>query len=55
MLRFLVGLTMTEIAQVLDKQLGAVKALQRRGLEAIRADVERRAYPLEPSGALTST
>lgn len=36
MLRILADLTIEQIAVVLDKRAGAVKALQRRGLEAMR-------------------
>lgn len=54
-LRFVVGLTMTEIAQATNKKLGAVKALQRRGLESVREAIDDGVYPLLPSAALTST
>ena len=54
-LRFVVGLTMGEIAEVLDKKLGAVKALQRRGLEAVREAVDEGVYPLAPSWTLTTS
>lgn len=52
-LRFVSGLTTREIADVLDKRQGAVKALQRRGLEAVRAAVDAGVYPLVASVALT--
>jgi RNA polymerase sigma-70 factor (ECF subfamily) len=35
-LRFLVGLSLNEVAEMLDKSVGAVKALQRRGLTNLR-------------------
>lgn len=54
-LRFVVGLTMAEIAEVTGKQLGAVKALQRRGLDVVREAIDDGVYPLVPSVALTST
>lgn len=54
-LRFVVGLTMGEIAEILDKQVGAVKALQRRGLGAVREAIEAGVYPLAPSRALTAS
>lgn len=41
LLRLVAGLTVEEIAAVLDKSPGAVKALQRRGLRAISAMLER--------------
>ena len=52
-LRFIGGLTVPEIADVLDKRVGAVKALQRRGLAAVTEAVDAGVYPLVPSGALT--
>lgn len=41
LLRLIAGLTVDEVAAVLDKTSGAVKALQRRGLRAIGAMLER--------------
>lgn len=35
-LRFLVGLSLKEVAEVLDKSVGAIKALQHRGLDNLR-------------------
>ena len=46
LLRIVGGLTIDEIAQALGKRPGAVKALQRRGLAAIRRDLERGAVSL---------
>jgi RNA polymerase sigma-70 factor (ECF subfamily) len=40
MLRFLEGLDNTTVAQILDKSYGAVKALQHRGLAALRRVLE---------------
>jgi RNA polymerase sigma-70 factor, ECF subfamily len=45
-LRILGDLTVEEVATVLDKRPGAVKALQRRGLAAIRKATEREGVPL---------
>jgi RNA polymerase sigma-70 factor (ECF subfamily) len=36
-LRFLVGLSLREVAATLDKTVAAVKSLQHRGLVALRA------------------
>lgn len=41
LLRVLGELTSEQVAQVIGKTAGAVKALQRRGLEAIRRELER--------------
>ena len=46
MLRLLDGLTIEEIARVVAKRPGAVKALQARGLAAIRREVEAKAVTL---------
>ncbi len=40
-LRVVVGLTLAETAQVVGKPVGAVKALQRRGVSALRREIER--------------
>ena len=57
LLRILGDLTVEQVAEMLGKTPGAVKQLQRRGLEAIRRislggparrDSSRRAYPYEP-------
>jgi RNA polymerase sigma factor (sigma-70 family) len=42
-LRLLEGLTIEEIAQVLGRRPGAVKALQARGLEVIRREISAKA------------
>ena len=46
LLRMLACLTVEEIAQALGKSPGAVKALQRRGLAAIRRQIEHQGVPL---------
>jgi RNA polymerase sigma factor (sigma-70 family) len=46
LLRFVSGLTCEAIAGVLGKNVGAVKALQRRGLCALRKTLEREGVPL---------
>ncbi|MDQ4070645.1 MAG: RNA polymerase sigma factor [Actinomycetota bacterium] len=46
LLRMLACLTVEEIAQALGKTPGAVKALQRRGLAAIRRQMDRQGVPL---------
>ncbi|MDQ3896697.1 MAG: sigma-70 family RNA polymerase sigma factor [Actinomycetota bacterium] len=46
LLRLLACLTVEEIAQALGKSPGAVKALQRRGLAAIRRQIEHQGVPL---------
>ncbi len=40
-LRVVAGLTLDETAQVVGKPIGAVKALQRRGLASLRREIER--------------
>ena len=40
LLRVLGELTVEQVAQVIGKTAGAVKALQRRGLEAIKGELE---------------
>ena len=42
LLRILGGLTIEEVASAVGKRPGAVKALQRRGLAAIRRELDRR-------------
>jgi RNA polymerase sigma-70 factor (ECF subfamily) len=44
-LRIFGDLTVEQVADVLGKRPGAVKALQRRGLEALRKKVSSRPYP----------
>jgi RNA polymerase sigma-70 factor (ECF subfamily) len=46
LLRMLAALTVDEIADALGKSPGAVKALQRRGLAALRRSMERQGVPL---------
>lgn len=41
-LRVVAGLTLEETAQVVGKPVGAVKALQRRGVAALRREISRR-------------
>jgi RNA polymerase sigma-70 factor (ECF subfamily) len=45
LLRMLAELTIEEIARILDKRVGAVKALQRRGLANLRKRVPRERTP----------
>lgn len=40
-LRVVVGLSLEETARVVGKPMGAVKALQRRGIAALRREIER--------------
>lgn len=46
LLRIVGGLTVPEIAATLGKRTGAVKALQRRGLEALRRIIDREGVSL---------
>jgi len=46
MLRIIGGLTVPEIAEAVGRSVGAVKALQRRGLESIRRYLDRSGVPL---------
>lgn len=46
LLRMLAALTVEEIATALDKTPGAVKALQRRGLAALRRQLDAQGVPL---------
>jgi RNA polymerase sigma factor (sigma-70 family) len=45
-LRIIAGLTLQETAEALGKRVGAVKALQRRGLAAVRNRIGREGVPL---------
>ena len=45
-LRLVADLTVEQVAEVMGKQVGAVKALQRRGLASVRRAVEREGVPL---------
>ena len=53
LLRVLGDLTCEEVAQVIDKTPGAVKQLQRRGFEAIKAELEREPVTISAPSALT--
>jgi DNA-directed RNA polymerase specialized sigma24 family protein len=46
LLRLISGLTVEAVAGMLGKSPGAVKALQRRGLCALRKNLERQGVPL---------
>lgn len=46
LLRLVGGFTVEQVAATLDKSSGAVKALQRRGLVALRKTLERQGVPL---------
>jgi RNA polymerase sigma-70 factor (ECF subfamily) len=46
LLRIVAGLTIGEIAGIVGKRPGAVKALQRRGLNSLRRQIDRRGVPL---------
>lgn len=46
-LRIIADLSLNETARIVGKRVGAVKALQHRGLEALRQEIENRAYPNE--------
>ena len=46
LLRLIADLTIEQIAMVLGKTPGAVKALQRRGFDAVRRIFEREGVPL---------
>jgi DNA-directed RNA polymerase specialized sigma24 family protein len=45
-LRILGDLTVAQVAALIGKRPGAVKALQRRGLAAVQRELERRGVPL---------
>jgi RNA polymerase sigma factor (sigma-70 family) len=53
LLRFVAGLTLPEIATIVDKRLGAVKALQRRGLASLQNELAADPYPLVGNVTLT--
>jgi len=55
LLRILADLTVEQVAQAMGRSVGSVKALQRRGLRALRAELEKSgekvgasAHPYEP-------
>jgi RNA polymerase sigma factor (sigma-70 family) len=45
LLRILGGFSVEEVARILRKRVGAIKALQRRGLAAVRREIEREGVP----------
>lgn len=45
-LRIVADLTVEQVAEVVGRSEGAVKALQRRGLATLRREIERKAAPL---------
>jgi RNA polymerase sigma factor (sigma-70 family) len=45
LLRYVADLSLHQVSEVLDKQYNAVKALHRRGLDALRAHLEKTPYP----------
>lgn len=49
LMRLVGGLTVSEIAESLDKTLGAVKALQRRGLASLQKILGSDPYPFGPT------
>ena len=53
LLRVIGDLTVDEVARVVGKSPGAVKALQRRGLEAARISLSEPGVPTQASSALT--
>lgn len=53
LLRVVGGLTIGEIAEVMDKRPGAVKQLQRRGIQSLRAHLQADAYPRREGWTLT--
>jgi RNA polymerase sigma-70 factor (ECF subfamily) len=46
MLRVIGDLTVDEVAKTIGKRPGAVKALQRRGLAAVKRELEGKGVPL---------
>ncbi len=53
-LRVFGGLTSREVASIVDKPVGAVKALYRRGLAALRRQLEPAASPVATVAAVSS-
>lgn len=45
LLRVVVDLSVAQVAEILRKRPGAIKALQRRGLAALRREIERAGVP----------
>ncbi|NND01566.1 MAG: sigma-70 family RNA polymerase sigma factor [Acidimicrobiia bacterium] len=48
-LRIVAGLTLAEVAEVLNRPVGAVKSLQHRAVESMRKNFDHSAYPIAPS------
>lgn len=55
LLRYVADLSLHEVAEVLGKGYGAVKALHRRALDALRVHLSGSAYPGRQRGTLTSS
>lgn len=53
LLRFVSGLTLPEIAEVMGKRVGAVKAMQRRALAMLRKELASDPYPFGVDVTLT--
>ena len=53
LLRYVADLSLHEAARVLGKDYNAVKALHRRGLDALRAHVASEEYPVRPARTLS--
>jgi RNA polymerase sigma factor (sigma-70 family) len=53
LLRYVADLTLHEVADVLGKEYNAVKALHRRGLDALRAHAAADSYPVGAQRTLT--
>ncbi|MFT5224232.1 MAG: RNA polymerase sigma factor (sigma-70 family) [Glaciecola sp.] len=53
LLRVVAGMTIGEIAEIMDKRTGAVKQLQRRGIHALREHLHGSPYPFREGWALT--
>ena len=55
LLRYVADLSLHEVAQVVGKDYNAVKALHRRGMDALRAHVSQAVYPRRGGRTLTSS
>lgn len=55
LLRYVADLSLHEVAEVLGKEYNAVKALHRRGMNALRAHIDGNAYPSSRLQALTTS
>ncbi|MFT5223439.1 MAG: RNA polymerase sigma factor (sigma-70 family) [Glaciecola sp.] len=53
LLRVVAGMTIGEVAEIMDKRVGAVKQLQRRGIHALREHLHGSPYPFREGWALT--